>query len=112
MTTIIPPDRRNSEAEARFVEGGHRALVQSDGSVRVVSDTLHGKYYVVTFAGYGDKVIFRCEPRGADDHRIGHMALVGDPGVVPCLHAAGAARRLEREGLIRWTRFGWSPVMV
>jgi len=103
--------QRNLDAEVRGVEAGHRAFVQPDGSIRVVSDT-HGdlgKHYVVTFAAsfVGSAVVFACEPHGERAFADDHLYTVGGPGLVPCMHTALAARRLEREGLIRFTGHEW-----
>ena len=110
MKTRHHPIVANVAAETRFVEEGHHALLLPDGSVKVVSDSTDGRWYEVRFhAGYaGDLVVFHCEPRGRDTYQNGHLDLTGRPGVVPCKHAAGAARRLSREGLIRFEAHGWT----
>jgi len=100
----------NLQAEVRFVESGRRMLAHAEGGLRCLSDT-HGdlgKAYRVTFhAPYaGSAVVFTCTPEGERAYEDDHLHVVGGPGVVPCLHAAGAARRLEREGLIRLTHLG------
>ena len=98
----------NLDAECRAVEEGHRALAGDGGSILVVSDSMPGKRYVVTFAApyVGSAVAFACAPTGASAYKDDHMHLVGSPGLVPCKHSAVAARRLEREGLIRFTDLG------
>lgn len=95
---------RTTAAEARFVEEGHRAVLARDEQgpyIRVVSETLGQrgiayKVRVVT-AGPGRPLIFDCE---ADGHvgPHGHGPLSSTAGRPPCKHAAGAARRLGREG--------------
>lgn len=107
---------RNVAAETRAVEAGHRAFVQPDGSIRVLSDT-HGdlgKGYRVEFVAgaYDGLVRFTCTPEGAMAYRDDHLHVeTVRPGEVPCMHAALAARRLEREGLIRYDKNGrWQLV--
>ncbi len=95
---------RTTAAEARFVEEGHRAFVDHDEAgphIRVVSETLghRGIAYKVraVTAGPGCPILFTCTPDGpvgAD----GHPELSSVDGRPPCKHAAGAARRLGREG--------------
>lgn len=91
---------RNLAAEARAVEAGHLARAQPDGSILVTSDTHHGKAYRVTFVDRGLGITFDCRPEGsaayADDHLAASSTVLG---LAPCMHAALAARRLEREGL-------------
>lgn len=102
---------RNVAAEARAVEAGHRARVQDGGWVKVTSDT-HGdlgKHYRVEF--YADAtdglVRFTCSPEGPRAYNDDHFyASSGLPGIAPCMHAALAARRLEREGLARYDEHG------
>lgn len=98
------PESRNLRAEARAVEDGHRAFVMSDGSgtwIRVVSDTVRGKWYRVEAIDTGLGVMFRCEPQGERAFEDDHLRATSAPGVTPCKHAALAARRLEREGLAK-----------
>jgi hypothetical protein len=90
---------RNIRAERRAVEEGHRAMVQDDGSIKVVSDSYDGKHYVVTYVDSGNGIRFSCRPEGRMAYRDDHLELDAEPGVAPCKHAAVAARRLEREGL-------------
>lgn len=97
------PAQTNLAAETRAVEAGHRAFVQPGGWIRVTSDT-HGdlgKFYRVEFTSTpGAPVRFTCTPDGAKAFADDHLHTEsGRPGVVPCMHAALAARRLEREGL-------------
>lgn len=100
--------QRNLDAEVRGVEAGHRAFVVPGGAIRVISDTHHEKHYVVTFAAayVGSGVVFTCDPHGNAAYRDDHLHTIGGPGLVPCMHAGIAARRLEREGLIRFTERG------
>lgn len=103
----------NVDAEARGVEAGHRARVQDGGWVKVTSDT-HGdlgKFYRVEFvAGVVDGLIsFSCRPDGPKAYKDDHLAASASPGRTPCMHAAIAARRLEREGLATYDAHGrWS----
>lgn len=93
-----PAWQRNRDAETRAVEEGHRAFVQQDGSVRVASDSQPGKWYRVTFVGTSDGMIaWSCDPRGEQAYSDDHLHVDSRDGVVPCKHAAVAARRLERE---------------
>lgn len=95
---------RTTAREARFVEEGHHAVLDRDEigpHIRVVSETLGQRgiaYKVrVATAGPGRPLILDCAadgPVGAD----GHPPLSSVNGVPPCKHAAGAARRLGREG--------------
>jgi len=94
----------NLDHEVAFVTSGHRALAHEAGGIRVLSDT-HGdlgKAYRVTFAApyVGSGVVFTCTPEGAKAYTDDHLHVVGSAGRTTCLHTAGAARRLEREGLI------------
>lgn len=96
------PAQTNLAAETRAVEAGHRAFVQPGGWIRVTSDT-HGdlgKSYHVEFTGSpGAPIRFSCRPEGACAYLDDHKAASARPGIVPCMHSALAARRLEREGL-------------
>lgn len=103
---------RNVSAEARAAEAGHRARVQPGGWVKVTSDT-HGdlgKWYRVEFVGHIDGLVeFACRPEGPNAYQDDHLAASASPGSVPCMHAALAARRLEREGLATYDGHGrWS----
>lgn len=99
----LSPAERNLQAEVRAVESGHRCYVDEEtGACRIVSDTHHGKNYIVTFAAteHGPAV-FHCEPTGPRAYEDDHMAVTFDPGVAGCFHSALSARRLARDGLIR-----------
>lgn len=83
------------EAEIRFVEEGHHTFVNNNGSIKVVSDTSLNVRYTVTYWGNADTglISFGCTcPAGVNRPHL----------VVPCKHAAGAGRRLEREGFALW----------
>lgn len=95
---------RTTAAEARFVEEGHHCILDHDEigpHVRVVSDTLgqRGVAYKVraATAGPGQPLVFDCAADGRVG-RDGHPPKSSTNGVPPCKHAAGAARRLGREG--------------
>jgi hypothetical protein len=95
---------RTVAAEARFVEEGHRAILGHDHRghfVRIVSETLGhaGKGWKVRAAvsGPGLPVAWSCAPDGPI--RDGHLPH-GSVGRTACKHMAGAARRLERAGLV------------
>lgn len=99
---------RNLAAEARAVEAGHHARVQEGGWVKVSSDSFAGKWYEVIFVTHIDGLItFTCRPHGRAAYKEDHLyASSGRPGQVSCMHAALAARRLEREGLAELDRHG------
>lgn len=97
---------RNLAAEERAVEEGHRAYL-ADGALRVVSDRIEGLHYLVGCKAAGSgTVLFTCQPEefGPDRH-----AVVGstEGGHTPCKHAALAARRLERAGILAWVGGIW-----
>jgi hypothetical protein len=96
-----PVAERNVAAEVRAVEEGHRALLNEDGSIRVVSDTRPGKAYRVEFTGIGGAARFTCRPEGDHAYHDDHRQITAECGALPCKHAAVAARRLERQGLLR-----------
>lgn len=93
-------------AETRAVEEGHRALLTGDklngmSVIKVVSDTHPGRWYqVIGHLEPGGLARFEC---WANDPDFRH----GSGKHVPCKHAALAARRLEREGLLRWYDGAW-----
>lgn len=96
--------QRNTDAEVRFVEEGHNARLDN-GTLLVTSDTHHGKAYRVTADApwAGRPITFTCTPEGHAAYADDHLHMVSpEPGVVPCKHAAGAARRLAREGHARY----------
>jgi hypothetical protein len=94
---MATPRKSNIDHEVAAVEEGHRAFVNPDGSIRVVSETVPGQHYTVRFENVRGLVGFSC------DHPIvlgwGTAPVQAAPGKVPCKHAALAARRLEREDL-------------
>lgn len=108
----MTPAERNLAAEVRAVEEGHHALLvvpldaydrpTGPPEVTVVSDTRAGKrYQVQATASPGGPIIFTCTPAGTHAYDDDHQHLQGELGIVPCKHAAVAARRLEREHLAR-----------
>jgi hypothetical protein len=105
VTRTSSPAERTFAAETRAAALGHRAFVQDDGSIRVVSDSHPGKFYLVRVYALaeGEPVTFTCEPNGpgafSDDHRV----MTSRPGQTHCIHSAVAAKRLAREGLARRT---------
>jgi hypothetical protein len=110
---------RTLAAEARAVEEGHRAFVDRDERgpfIRVVSDTVSGKWYrVVAHAVAGHPIVFECEPRGTRAFEDDHKRAGAEPGGLPCKHAGLAVRRLEREGLAVfrggvWVATTWAEV--
>jgi hypothetical protein len=94
------PAERTLAAECRAVEAGHQARLAGDGRHFLVkSDSRPGvdrSVEVVVIAGV---VVFRCDC----DHGQAHGAVT-----VPCKHGATAARRLERERLLRWEAGRWT----
>lgn len=99
-------------AELRAVEDGHHAWAQPDGSILVKPNSTdpdersdrrpaRGRpRYRVRVEGVEDGlVVLSCTCRSGF-----HRARLP----IPCKHAALAARRLEREGLIHWDA-GWRP---
>jgi hypothetical protein len=92
-------------AELRAVEDGHHAWAQPDGSILVKAESARaqrpavlGTRYRVRVEGVEDGlVVLSCTCRSGF-HRF-RMP-------IPCKHAALAARRLEREGFVRWDH-GW-----
>lgn len=79
-------------AEQRAVESGHHAFANDDGSIRVVSESEPDKRRRVTFEDVAGVIRFSCDCPAGEHRRE----------MVPCWHAALAARRLEREGLAEW----------
>lgn len=76
--------------EARAKKSKHRAWINDDGSIRVHSNSQPNLWHVVTYEVAGQDVIrFRCTCE-AGQNRI---------ELIPCVHAAKAAFRLEREGI-------------
>lgn len=116
-TRNIPTaSERNVAAEARAVEDGHRSILVTPDLggpfIKVVSDTNHGKWFRVGAEATTDGVVFTCQPHGPRGCRD-HGRKVGDAGIVPCKHAALAARRLEREGLAHLDASGrWVSPLV
>jgi SWIM zinc finger len=88
--------------EARGLREGHRARALGDGSLLVKASSGAGSYRVRVAGVRDGLLVLRCScPSGDYRARL----------PVPCKHAALAARRLEREGLVRWDEElgGWSP---
>lgn len=110
MTTL---EERNLAAEVRGVEEGHRAFLVVDDDdgpyLRVVSDSHPNKAYMVKAVafGAGERVQFTCKPMGNKAYEDDHLYATQAPGFAPCKHAAVAARRLEREGLLVWQGGAW-----
>ena len=103
-TTIA---QRNLAAECRFVEEGHHVRLDADHHVLLVtSDTRPGVTYELVPRGVGGYLVVTCScPAGV------HRSVAA--GQVPCKHASGVARRLEREGLACLGRDGlWRVPMA
>lgn len=97
-------------AELRAVEEGHHAWAQPDGSLLVKAESGEAAADAIDA---GRRMRYRVRVEGVEDDlvvlsctcRSGfHRARLP----IPCKHAALAARRLEREGLLRWEG-GWRP---
>lgn len=108
----MTPAERNLAAEVRGVEEGHHAFLitsldltdeghRARCALKVKSDTKPGKWYGVNASALpGGPVAFSCEPFGDHAYEDDHLHLEGELGIVPCKHAAVAARRLERARLV------------
>lgn len=96
--------RTNIEHEVNAVEEGHHAFIETGKGLRVKSDTTDDVYHVHAYTT-GGRVMFTC------DHPVVRgfkkEAATSEWGRVPCKHAALAARRLEREGFVRWENGEW-----
>lgn len=115
MVGVSTNPRRIAElsaaTELRAVEAHRQARLGHDGTVRVKSDTTPGLEWVVrawtSSAGVG--IVFEC--RASNPSLAvgrGHVPVVSRvPGAAPCIHAATAARRMEREGLACWDAGLW-----
>jgi hypothetical protein len=93
-------------AELRAVEDGHHALAQPDGSLLVKAESAERRR-----AGPGSPGRYRVRVEGIEDGLV-VLSCTCRSGFhrfrmpIPCKHAALAARRLEREGFVRWDE-GW-----
>lgn len=87
-------------AEVRFVEEGHRVHLDTAAhAFTVVSDSRPGVKYEITVGARGTEMVFTCScPAG--HHAKGNRPL-------PCKHASGVARRLERAGLAAFDGRRW-----
>ncbi len=98
------PAERTIAAQVRAVEEGHQARLAGDGRhFLILSDSLPGVSYQVGVHAVGETVVFTCDCctyRGAKDPARMY---------VPDKHAARAALRLEREGLLSWAGDRWTP---
>jgi hypothetical protein len=96
------PAERTVAAECRAVEEGHKARRAGDGRHFLVrSDSVAGRDYYVRIVAGEHVCVFEC------DHATYHGAAQAERTFVPCKHGALAARRLEREGLLRWSSGRW-----
>jgi len=93
----------NLTAEMRAVEEGHRCRLSPDGSrLLVKSESNPEVTYTLTVEGYGGFVAVTCDcPAGRGERAPRGL------GVAQCKHAALACRRLEREGLARFSGERW-----
>lgn len=103
-------EQRTLAAEIRWVEEGHRARLAAGQPTRFVisSDTLPKVTYKLGVSIVGETVVFTCDHSTYD--RTTCKQVDGRQPTrtfVPCKHGAGAARRLEREGLLRWEAGRW-----
>lgn len=108
---------RTFHAELRGVEEGHHARREADDDptvYRVVSDVRpdEWRYRVHVAPAYLAHGAIAA-PEFQCDHLLVQTISIASvrsesPGLTPCKHAARVARRLEREGLIRWHEvYGW-----
>lgn len=96
--------QRTLDAEARAVEEGHYARRLGGGGKRfVVKSDTWDRDYRVGVSLVGSVVVFVC------DHSVAVYGGEPERTFVPCKHGAVAARRLEREGLLRWDAGQWVP---
>lgn len=99
------PAERTLDAEVRAVEHGHHARLAGDGHHFHVRGEDHPDLtYSVNIKAVGETIVFTC------DHAM-VLGFTASPQrtFVPCQHAALCARRLEREGLLRWDGGRWLP---
>lgn len=98
-------------AECRFVEEGHHVRLAGDGAhMLVTSDVLPRVTYRVGVSMVGETIVFTCD-HICYDRRTGERIDGRQPArtFTPCKHGAGCARRLAREGLVRWDGSRWMP---
>jgi hypothetical protein len=93
-------EERTLAAEVRAVERGSHARLAGDGTTMLVaSESEPGVNRHVRVQAVGMVVTFTCScPYGNNQ-----------PKTIPCVHSSCAARRLEREGLLRWESGRWVP---
>jgi hypothetical protein len=107
---------RTLAAELRAVAEGHRAFLDRDHRgpfVKVVSDTVRGKWYRVTAHAAADQpIVFECEPRGTRAYEDDHLHATAQPGHLPCKHCGVAARRLERQGMAEYVDGAWVATLA
>lgn len=97
MTTTA---ERNLAAEARAVEEGHHARYDAERHRFLVKSDTSDRTYQLAAHGAPDLVAFSCTcPAGVRRHV--------PAGTVPCKHSALIARRLERQGLVRFDGTYW-----
>lgn len=102
MTTSA---ERTLQSEARAVEAGHHARLAGDGRTLLVKGEDHPDLtYQVRVTVVAGLVVFEC------DHAF-QLGFADGPErmTVPCRHSSTAARRLEREGFLRWDGGVWTP---
>lgn len=86
-------------AETRFVEEGHHVRLDTERHVFLIKSDTRPVTYEITASTQGSEVRFTCScPAGRHCRQ-------GTP--VPCKHAVGCARRLERSGLVRFDGRRW-----
>lgn len=93
--------RYNLRAEARSVESDHRVWRRDDGRYEALSETRPGKRHVMAVHLEVRPVRFTCTCE-AGEYQAREQT--------PCWATAKLARRLEREGVVRWDRGVWRAV--
>lgn len=94
---------RNLGAEVRAVEEGHRCRLDAARGLFLVKSDTSGRTYELGAKAYDDLVAIHCTcPAGVKRHV--------PAGQTVCKHAALVARRLEREGLVRFDGRLWRTV--
>lgn len=96
---------RTLASEVRAVESGKHARLAGDGRTLLVKGEDHPDLtYRVRVTVVAGTVVFEC------DHAV-QLGFADGPErmTVPCRHSSTAARRLEREGFLRWDGGVWTP---
>jgi hypothetical protein len=98
------PAERTLDAEVRAVEEGHHARLTGDGRRFSVKSDVADWTYHVRIVAVGGTVVFEC-----DHVRRFDADAQPERTFVPCKHGALCARRLARQGILRWESGRWLP---